>query len=258
MDANRAFIGSLLLAIVFAVSTAARAEVRPEVTRIVTQLDEAVKQDGKEDARAIEYVQLLTAMYPRCATDERKAIAQQIGRALRDPRKPPDKKGPECRLALASAAALGSMGEFGAQELLPALGLRHFEKHGPLLEETIAELGRTQSKDAIKPLMDMARVCSVYCVRGAARGMVHFADADGATRKKLFEGLLKPMVGWADEVRSTDGPVSYAAKDTFEGSRDASYTALAVLSKHVQPLDIDGWQKWWNNNKNARWSEKTR
>jgi hypothetical protein len=232
--------------------------VRAEVTRIVTQLDEAVKRDGKEDTRAIEYVELLTAMYTRCAPDEREVIAQQIGRALRDPRKPQGKKGPECRLALASAAALGSMGEFGAKELLPALGLRHFEKNEPLLEETIAELGRTQAKEAIQPLMDMARVCSVYCVRGAARGMAHFAGADGATRKKLFEGLMKPMMSLADEVRSTNGPVGYPAKDTFEGARDATYTTLSALSKHTEPLDIDGWQKWWNNDKNARWDEKTR
>lgn len=257
MNERGAFL-RLLLAIVFVVSPAGRAEVRPEVTRIVTQLDEAVKQDGKEDARAIEYVQLLTAMYVRCSPDEREVIAARIGRALRDPRKPPDKKGPECRLALAAAAALGSMGDFGARELASALSLRHFEKHGPLLEETIAALGRTQSKDAIQPLLDMARVRDVYRVRGAARGLVHFAEADGATRKKLFEGLMKPMKSFADEMRSIDGPVGYPAKDTFEGARDATYTALTALTKYEGDLDIDGWAIWWDANKDANWDAVSR
>jgi hypothetical protein len=143
--------------------------VRPEITRLVTDLDAFVKKAGKEDARAIECVTQLGALYEKCNEKERTAIVKEVGRALRDPRRRPDKQSRECRLALASSAAHGSMGDAGAKELVPALDLKHFEINGPLIEEAIAAPGRTRAKAAVEPLLEMAGKRSLSCVRGASR-----------------------------------------------------------------------------------------
>lgn len=228
-------------------------EPRPEIAKLLADLDAAVDKHGKEDAKAIESVRLLSALYEKCGPKDRADLVPQIGRALRDPRPRPDKKSHEDKLAIAAARALGGMGDAGAKELAPALELKHFRINGPLIEETIAELGRTHAKAAVEPMLEMAGFRSAWCVRGAARGMVHWADADGATRKKLFEGLLKPMKSMADEARSDASGAGGMAKDTFEGARDASYAALEALSGTSEPVDIDVWLKWWNNHKNERW-----
>ncbi len=233
-------------------------EPRPEVTRLVNDLDAAVKKDGKQDEQALAMVTQLAGMYEKCAPVERELIVKQIGRALRDPRPRPDKKTFEDRLAMASAQALGSMGDAGAKELAPALPLKHFRIDGALLEETTAQLGRTRAKIALEPLLEMVGVRSVYCVRGAARGAVHWGEADGATRKKLFEALLKPMQSLADEARSDSSGAGGVAKEIFEGARDSVYEALGVLSGGAEVRDIDAWLAWWNNNKNKSWDPKKR
>jgi hypothetical protein len=232
-------------------------EPRPEITRLVADLDVAVKKDGKEDAKAIEIVDRLASMHEKCTPEEREAIAKQVGRALRDPRRRPDKKTHESRLATASARALGSMGDAGAKELVPALALKHFEDNGPLLEDTLAELGRTRSKAAIAPMLELAGDRELHCRRGTARGFAHWGEADGATRKKLFEALFKPMQSLADEARSA-GPGTEVAKDIFEGARDVTYDALAALSRDTGTRDIDGWLAWWNDHKNKSWDAKQR
>lgn len=250
---------AVLLALVPSLSPAPRGEEpRPEVTRLVIDLDAAVKKDGKEDGPALAMVERLAGMYEKCVPVERELVVKQIGRALRDPRKRPDKKSFENRLAIASAQALGSMGDAGAKELAPALELKHFRIDGMLLEETTAQLGRTRAKIAIEPLLEMAGVRSVHCVRGAARGAVHWGEADGATRKKLFEGLLKPMQSMADEARSGGSGAGYSVKEIFEGARDDVYEALGVLSGGADARDIDAWLAWWNNNKNKSWDPKKR
>lgn len=251
-------IAALLLALIPATLPAAPIEEpRPEITRLVADLDAAVKKDGKEDEQALAIVGRLGGMYEKCSSVERELIVKQVGRALRDPRQRPDKKSFEDKLAMSAALALGSMGDAGAKELAPALALKHFRIDGPLLEETTAQLGRTRSKTAIEPLLEMAGIRSVYCVRGAARGAASWGEADAATRRKLFEALLKPMQSLADEARS--GPAGGAgpgAKEIFEGARDATYAALAVLSGNAETRDIDAWQAWWNNNKNKSWEPK--
>ncbi|MCY2959301.1 MAG: hypothetical protein NTY35_03970 [Planctomycetota bacterium] len=232
---------------------------RPEITHLVTDLDAAVEKNGKGDTQAIEIVGRLAGMYEKCTPAERELVVKQVGRALRDPRPRPDKKSFEDRLAMASAQALGSMGDAGAKELAPALALKHFRIDGPLTEETIAQLGRTRAKQAIDPLLEMAGTRSLYCVRGAARGAAYWGEADGATRKKLFEGLLKPMQSMADEVRSSSvavgGPV-IVAKEIFEGAREAAYAAYSELSGVSEARDIDAWLAWWNNNKTKSWDKK--
>lgn len=230
---------------------------RPEIAKALADLDAAVDKHGKEDAKAIESVRLLAALYEKCGPEDKADVVAQVGRALRYPRPRPDKKSHEDKLATAAAQALGSMGDAGAKELAPALELKHFRVNGPLTEETTAQLGRTRSKIAVEPLLEMAGTRSVYCVRGAARGMAHWAEGDGATRKKLFEALLKPMQSMADEARAgAAGGAAGLAKDVFEGARDASYEALAVLSGASEPRDIDAWTKWWNGNKQKRWDAK--
>ncbi len=251
---------ALLLALIPPTLPAPRVEEpRPEITRLVTDLDAAVKKDGKEDEQALAIVGRLAGMYEKCSPVERELVVKQVGRALRDPRPRPDKKSFEDKLAMSAALALGSMGDAGAKELAPALALKHFRVDGPLLEETTAQLGRTRSKAAIEPLIEMAGIRSVYCVRGAARGAAHWGEADAATRKKLFEALLKPMQSMADEARSGtagSGGAGIAAKDVFEGARDATYAALAALSGNTEVRDIDAWQAWWNNNKSKSWEPK--
>lgn len=228
----------------------------PEIAKALADLDVAVDAHGKADAKAIETVRLLAALYEKCGPEDKADIAPQIGRALRDPRPRPDKKSYEDKLAMAAAQALGGMGDAGAKELAPALALKHFRINGPLTEETIAALGRTRSKIAVESLLEMAGLRSEFCVRGAARGMASFGDADGSTRKKLFEALLKPMQSLADEARDATGPAGGLAKAVFEGARDATYAALATLSGTTEPRDIDAWTKWWNDNKQKRWEAK--
>jgi len=250
---------ALLLALVPSMSPDARVEEpRPEVSRLVTGLDAAVKRDGKEDEQALAIVGRLADMYEKCLPVERELIVKQIGRALRDPRQRPDKKSFEHRLAMASAQALGSMGDAGAKELAPALALEQFRVDGALIEETIAQLGRTRAKLATEHLLEMAGFRSVHFVRGAARGALHWGEADGATRKKIFEALLKPMQAMADEARSDGSEAGYSAKQTFEGARDSVYEAFGVLSGGAEVRDIDAWLAWWNNNKNKSWDRKKR
>ena len=245
-----------LLALVPSVSVLGDPEPRPEIVKLVADLEAAIEKHGKEDGKAIEKVALAGNAYEKCTPKERELIVKQVGRALRDPRARPDKKSYEHRLAIASAKALGSMGDAGAKELAPALALKHVRIDGELTEETTAELGRTRAKAALEPMREMAGTRSVHCIRGAARGAAHWGEADGATRKKLFEGLLKPMQSLADEARSGTGGGDWLAKDIFEGARDSTYAAFEALSGIADPIDIDGWRSWWNNNKNKSWDKK--
>lgn len=230
-------------------------DARPDIAALLKQFDALLDTHGKEDERASEVVGTLATEFAKCGPRDQSAIAKAAGRALRDPRPRPERKLHEDRLAMAAAKALGHMGDAGAKELVPALELKQFRVNGPLLEVTTEELGRTRAKIAIGPLLDMANTRSVHCMRGAANGIAHFAESDGATRKKLFEGLMKAMVSLSDEAEATDTPSAYVAKEIFEGARDATYATLKGLTDASEP-DIDAWRKWWNKNKNSSWERK--
>lgn len=230
---------------------------RPEIAARCKELDEALDTHGKEDARAIELVTKLGTEAAALGPKDKDRIAKLLGRALVDPRKQPEKGKFEDRLARAAAKTLGSLGEQGARELAAGVDAKTVQKNGPLVEEVLAELGRTQAKKAVEVLADNAGVRSVFCVRGAARGMAFFAESDQPTRKKLFEALFKPMMSMADEARGEGTTAAYLAKDVFEGARDASYVAFETLAKHEEP-DIDAWQRWWNKNKAADWSKPSK
>lgn len=228
---------------------------RADIAALLKQFDALLDTHGKEDERAAEVTRTLADEFEKCGPRDQSAIAKATGRALRDPRPRPERKLHEDRLAMAAAKALGHMGDLGAKELVPALELKQFRTNDGLLEVTIEELGRTRAKIAIEPLLDMAATRRVACVRGAANGIAHFAEADGSTRKKLFEGLMRSMSSLSDEATATDTPTALVAKEIFEGARDATYSTLKGLTDATVP-DIDAWRTWWNKHKHASWERK--
>jgi hypothetical protein len=230
---------------------------RPEIAARCKELDEALDGHGKHDPHAMELVAKLAGDFATSGPKDKDRIAKLVGRAVGDPRKQPEKGKFDDRLARVAVKALGDMQDLGARELIDALPSKPVQKNGGLLEELLFELGRTQSKRAVDVLVENAEIRSIACLRGASRGLVHFGDADLATRKKIFEGLFKPMASLADEARSDGGAGGYSAKELFEGARDAAYAVLETVAKHEEP-DIDAWQRWWNKNKAADWSKPSK
>jgi hypothetical protein len=228
---------------------------RPEIGQVVEALERTLGCDGKRDEEAVRLATSLAEHYPRSGPKDRASIARVLGRALNDPRKKPRGEEPaRDRLPREAADALGGMGEHGARELERALAGNAVRANPALHEEALAAFGRTRAKRAIELLIDRAGERDLASLRGAARGLRCFGDAEPATRKRAFEALFRALITLADEARSSSEAGAWIAKDLFEGARADGYAALETLSG-TREADIDAWQRWWNKNKQRAWEK---
>lgn len=223
----------------------------PAIAARIDKLEAHVARKGKEDTEAIARVDELAHDFAAAGPKDRTAIVAAVADAVRSPRRRPDKQTFDDRLAKHGADALGDFGEPGWKGLADLLEDRELRKNLPLLEVLLEASGRTRAKKALPVLIDYVTRRDVPAIRGAARGLAHFADAEGALRKQGFEAAFKTLIYIHDEL-ANEAVNAPSREQYWHDVGEPLVATLAALSKHEE-AKVDGWQRWWNDNKNKDW-----
>ena len=236
---------------------------REEVATLIVRLGElAEKRDGQA-IEALAVIARLSEQFQKSGPGDKREIGRALAR-LFDTRKPAQKKDqPGDPLQLAAAEALGGMGPQSVPALIAAIGQKKLRDDLELQRQLMLALGRTCDKKGIEPLLDNLHNKDDVLIAAAGEALGSYERADQATRKRVFEEVLKTLVAVKSSVDHAEheqgtaetpqpSPQGAAFADRYETIRAPLLGALARLSKH-QETEPEAWQRWWNKNKKADW-----
>jgi HEAT repeat protein len=237
-----------------------RAEPGPVVAGLVEELQQELGRKSPDTAQAKQLVERLAVEFAVSGTKDRGPIVRVLELCLAAKRQGK----PDGELVCHAARALAGM----APESLPVL-LRTLDNKALLKDEEIGRtvvlaLGKTRDKTAVKPLLGVLESGDAVLVTAAGEALGEHEGAPLATRKQIFEGVLKALLQ-AQDQRETQ---AQGALDPSAPHDDAalkrSDALLAALGSTLQKLskqesrNPDLWLRWWNKNKRANWDDKSK
>ena len=90
-------------------------------------------------------------------------------------------------------------------------------------------------------------------IAAAAQALGCHDKAPEATRKEIFEELLKTLMG--TKAAMDADPENTIARERFYAIAASISTALSALSGQPEQQPEE-WQRWWNKNKKESWAPK--
>jgi hypothetical protein len=257
-------LSALLLALVplappipgptFVQDEAAKVDERPEVKAKLDELAGHLKAKGEKDPEAIGVIDGLLQEFSNSGPKDRLAIVKALADCF-DAKRPKElEEGvPDDRLYKAAATALGEMGPESVKFLIPLIGDKNHRKNQSLQVTLALALGKTKSPEASKTLLGLLKHKDPPMQAAGAEAMAYFADASEATRKELFEELLKTMMD--QFTKKETSPADQEAQDRWNTISGPSIETLQKLSGHAE-TSPEQWLRWWNDNKKKPWGEK--
>jgi hypothetical protein len=225
---------------------------RPELEEMLDKLEKHMRKEGKEDTEAVALIDLLFQEFPKSGPKDRAAIVKTLSKSFEQRRLVPDGQPPNNKLNVASAAALGYMGPESVDVLTQWIDHKNLRKDLALQYQLIKALGKTKDKRGIKTLKLMLEHKENSLGGAAAEALGEFEGADQATRKEVFEMLLKVLMSTKGQ-RDADAN-NVAIRDRYDVIAAPIITSLGHLAKHDE-RDPEKWQNWWNKNKKNDWDK---
>lgn len=226
---------------------------RPELKAHFETLATHLKARGAEDDKAIAILDTLAQEFPKSGPKDRAAIVKEVAECF-DVKRPKElQEGvPDDRLYQAAAASLGLMGPESVKPLVGLIGDKNHRKNLRLQTNLALSLGKTKSPDGLKTLLALLENKDAEMQAAGAEALGNFAQADLDTRKKIFEELLKILMG---QKTKKDDPADFEAMDRWNM---ISGPFIATMQKvtGLAETDPDLWQRWWNDNKKKDWGAK--
>jgi len=249
-------LGALLLLTVsflsfVSVQDPATPDKRPEVGTLLDKLKGHASKGGKEDRDAVAVIDQLNQEFKKSGPKDRQAIVTGIAKCFEEKRLEPKEGQPaDNQLNVAAAAVLGEMGPESTDALIKWIGHKDLRKDIVVQHKLILSLGKTKDKKGIKTLGLTLENKTPSVVGAAAEALGEFKDSDLATRKDIFENLLKILMS---AKNAKDGNINDTiARERYDIVAAPIITSLGKLSKHDE-RDPDKWQTWWNKNKKENW-----
>jgi hypothetical protein len=230
---------------------AATPDKRPEVGTLLDKLKGHAGKGGKEDRDAVAVIDQLNQEFKKSGPKDRQAIVTGIAKCFEERRLEPKEGQPaDNQLNVAAAQVLGEMGPESTDSLIKWIGHKDLRKDVVVQHRLILSLGKTKDKKGIKTLGLTLENKTPSVVAAAAEALGEFKDSDLATRKDVFENLLKILMS---AKNAKDGNINDTiARERYDIIAAPIITSLGKLSKHDE-RDPDKWQTWWNKNKKGDW-----
>jgi hypothetical protein len=237
-----------------------RVETRPVVAGLVEDLAQELARKAVDEAHAKALIERLAAEFAVSGTRDRAPIVRVLERCLAAK----EQGKPDGELVCHAARALAGM----APESLPVLE-RALENKALLKEPEIGRtlvlaLGKTRDKAAVKALLGMLDSPDGALVAAAGEALGEYEGAALATRKQLFEEVLKALMQAKDQrdaqtqqTLAPNAPHDDTAAKRYDAIQAAFGTTLQRLSKQ-DARGADLWLRWWNKNKRANWDDKSK
>lgn len=224
---------------------------RPEIADLLAKLDADVgKSTPAGDTDAVGDIDKLLQEFPRCGPKDRIAVVRGLSKCFEARRKEGEDGVANNKMYIAAARALGEMGPESTKALVSWIGQKNLRKDLLLQRYLILSLGKTRDKEGLKTLVLNLENKDASLISAAAEAMGEFTTSDIATRKEVFESLLKVLM---THKGATDAQINdQTARDRYDIIKAAIITSLGRLSKHAEQ-DPEEWQRWWNKNKRADW-----
>ncbi len=229
------------------------ADEREDVKLMLAELDGHAAARGKEDREAIALIDKLLQLYPDCGPKDRSAIVRGLDKCFKEKRQENEEGARENQLFLAAATALGKMAPESVDALLSWIGHKSHKKDVALQRVLILNAGKTKSDKAVKPLLKLLDDHDAQIQSAAAEALGEFGSAPLATRKEVFEELLKLIMSTKNAMDAD--PTDPIPKERYDQIAAAIITSLQKLSGHNEH-DPQNWQHWWNKNKKEDWDKR--
>lgn len=224
---------------------------RPEIAELVAKLESLIVKKGAGDVEAIGVIDRLNQEFPSSGPKDRAQIVKSLSKCFEQRRlEPGEEKTVNNKLNIAAAAALGKMGPESTKVLIGWIGHKDLKKDLAVQQWLIKSLGRTHDKDGIKTLVSKLEDKDAPIVSSAAEALGEFSGSDLATRKSVFEPLLKTLMsakGSKDQNMN-----DLVARERYDVIAAPIVTSLGKLAKHDE-REPEKWQAWWNKNRAADW-----
>jgi hypothetical protein len=226
---------------------------RPEVKALLDELDGNVKAKGEKDQEAIGVLDKLVQEFPHSGPKDRLAIVKACSDCFEVKRTKEISEGvPDSRLYTAAAAALGEMGPESAKPLIALIGDKSHRKDQTLQVKVTLMLGKTKSPDGVKVLMGLLHHKDAPMQAAGAEALAYYSDAPDATRKLVFEDLLRTMMD--QKTKKDTNPADQEAQERWNIISGPIIQTLQKLTGLAES-DPDKWQRWWNDNKKKSWEK---
>ncbi len=227
----------------------------PRVKEGLKKLKALVRKRGKQDAAAAEEIQNLVKLAVDSADSDKKAVAKELGRILKTPRKLT-----QVTLYTAAIEGLKALGHFGSKPLLAALKSKNFRKKERLQLkcDIIRAIGATKDPSMVKPLLDiMERDKDIQANAAAVQALGNFAKQPERVRKLIVERVVRFFASTDDSSRSLDpnDPMADFYRRKLAAVGGPCQDTLKALTGRSLPSSLE-WVKWWNHNKGKRWDKK--
>jgi HEAT repeat protein len=236
------------------------AESQPALADLVDELQQELGHRSVDETHAKQLVERLAAEFTVCGTKDRAPIVRVIERCLAAKRQGK----PETELVCHAARALAGMAPESLPVLVRALENKPLLKDKEIGRTLVLALGKTRDKAAVKPLLEVLDSDDDGLVAAAGEALGEHEGAPLATRKQLFEEVLKALMQAKDQMDAqTQGaldpnsPHDDAAARRYDTIQAALGTTLQRLSKQ-EARSAESWQRWWNKNKRANWDDKSK
>ena len=230
------------------------ADERPEVKALLGELDTHVKAKGEEDEAAISVLDKLVLEFPTSGPKDRLSIVKACGDCFDVKRTKELEEGvPDARLYLAAAVSLGEMGPESVKPLTALIGDKSHRKNQTLQVKLTLSLGKTKSPEAVKTLMGLLKHKDAPMQSAGAEALANYSDAPEATRKLVFEELLRTMMD--QKTRKDTSPADQEVQERWNIISGPIIETLQKLTGLAES-DPDKWQRWWNDNKKKSWETK--
>jgi hypothetical protein len=224
---------------------------RPEIADLAAKLESLIVKKGAGDMDAIGVIDQLNQEFPKSGPKDKAQIVKSLSKCFEQRRlEPGEEKTVNNKLNLAAAMALGQMGPESTKTLIGWIGHKDLKKDLAVQQVLIKSLGKTHDKDGIKTLVLKLEDKDAPIVGAAAEALAHFDGADLATRKSIFESLLKILM--SSKGAKDQNVNDLVARERYDVIAAPIVTSLAKLSKHDE-REPDKWQTWWNKNRTADW-----
>lgn len=241
-------------------SSVPRIEQRPIVAGLVGDLQDELAHRSNDETRAKELVEKLATEFTVSGSKDRGVIVKVLERCLAA--KQSGK--PDAGLVCHATRALAAMAPESLPVLNRALDNKLLLKEPEIGRTLVLALGKTRDKGSIKELFGVLDHPDDALVAAAGEALGEYDSVELATRKQIFEEVLKTLMQAKDQKdaqaqQSTDptAPHDDAAARRYDTIQAALSTTLQRLSKQ-EPRSADLWQRWWNKNKRANWDDKSK
>ncbi len=225
---------------------------RPEIQAKLAELAEHVKERGKADDQAIAVIDALTPEFPNSGPKDRAAIVKALEACFKANRKELEGGLPDDQLYYAAATALGQMPPESVKPLTELLGHKSHRSNLRLQTRIALSLGATKDPRALEPLLALLEHKDKEMQVAGAESLASYEGADLATRKRIFEPLLRTLM---DQKTKKDNDSSdLEALERWNAISGPIVTSLQRLSGQNE-TEAEAWQRWWNKNKKADWGE---